>query len=104
MQASKPAPARRTGEGEGPFERLVIRGVTLIDGTGAPPIGPMDVIVENNRITRIVSAGTPGTPLRPNRPPQADHEIDATGMFLLPGFINLHQHVGDANKAAIAAQ
>ena len=59
----------------------------------------MDVIVEGNRIARIVSAGTPGTPLRPNRPPQADHEIDATGMYLLPGFINLHQHLGDAQKA-----
>ena len=74
----------------------------VIDGTGAPPIGPMDVIVEGNRIARIVSAGTPGLPLRPNRPPQADHEIDATGMFLLPGFINLHQHLGDAQEGADA--
>ena len=94
-----PAPDRRPGEGLGPFKTLAIRGVTVIDGTGAPPIGPMDVIVENNRIARIVSAGTPGTPLRPNRPPQADYEIDATGMYLLPGFINLHQHLGDAQKA-----
>ena len=94
-----PAPDRRAGEGLGPFKTLAIRGVMVIDGTGAPPIGPMDVIVENNWITRIVSAGTPGTPLRPNRPPQADHEIDATSMFLLPGFINLHQHLGDAQKA-----
>ena len=35
-----PAPDRRTtgsdAEGEGPFDRLVIRGATLIDGTGAP--------------------------------------------------------------------
>jgi imidazolonepropionase-like amidohydrolase len=94
-----PAPDRRAGEGLGPFKTLAIRGVTVIDGTGAPPAGPMDVIVENNRISRIVSAGTPGLPLRPNRPPQADHEIDATGMFLLPGFVNLHQHLGDGVKA-----
>ena len=71
----------------------------VIDGTGAPPAGPMDVIVEGNRIARIVSAGTPGLPLQPKRPPQADHEIDATGMYLMPGFINLHAHLGDAQKA-----
>ena len=32
------APTR--DEGDGPFERLVLRGGTLIDGTCAPPIGP----------------------------------------------------------------
>src|SRR6187401_3054857 len=94
-----PAPDRRAGEGLGPFKTLAIRGVMVIDGTGAPPAGPMDVIVEGNRIARIVSAGTPGMPLPPKRPPQADHEIDATGMNLLPGFINLHAHLGDAQKA-----
>ena len=74
-----PSPDRRAGEGLGPFKTLAIRGVMVIDGTGAPPAGPMDVIVEGNRIARIVSAGTPGLPLRPKRPPQADHEIDAHG-------------------------
>lgn len=94
-----PSPDRRPGEGAGPFKTLAIRGVTVIDGTGGPPAGPMDVIVEGNRIARIVSAGTPGLPLAPNRPPQADHEIDATGMYLMPGFVNLHMHLGDPQKA-----
>ena len=40
-----PAPARRTGEGAGPFNRMIIRNVMIIDGTGAPPYGPMNVIV-----------------------------------------------------------
>ena len=31
------APARRQGEGLGPFKTLLIRGVMVIDGTGAPP-------------------------------------------------------------------
>lgn len=39
-----PSPAR--AEGEGPYEKLIIRGVTLIDGTGAPPLGPVDIVVE----------------------------------------------------------
>ena len=56
------APDRHRGEG--PFERLIIRGVNLIDGTGAPPRGPVDVVVEGNRITDIVNVGVPGfTPL-----------------------------------------
>jgi len=32
-----PAPDRRADEGVGPFQTMVIRGVTIIDGTGAPP-------------------------------------------------------------------
>src|SRR5262245_19389157 len=93
-----PAPDRRANEGQGPFKTLAIRGAILIDGTGAPPQGPVDVIVQGNRISAIRSAGTPGVPLRANRPPQADHEIDATGMYLLPGFVYLHTHAGGAPK------
>ena len=49
------APAR--AEGEGPFDRLILRGVTLIDGTGAPARGPVDIVIENNRIARVESVG-----------------------------------------------
>ena len=41
------APPR--GEGEGPFQRLILRGGTLIDGTGAPATGPVDIIIEAPR-------------------------------------------------------
>src|SRR5512145_2084874 len=88
-----PAPARRSGEGAGPFKTLVIRGAILVDGSGAPPTGPVDIIIENNRIQSIRSAGTPGLPLRANRQPdKPDHEIDASGMYVLPGFVSLHEH------------
>ena len=70
----------------------------VIDGTGAPPFGPMNVVVENNRIARITSAGTPGVPL-PAGPPPAGEVLEAAGMYLMPGFINLHMHLGDASKA-----
>src|SRR5687767_3755417 len=53
------APNRRADEGRGPFKTLAIRGAILIDGTGAPPHGPVDVIVQGNRITAVRSAGTP---------------------------------------------
>src|SRR5580698_6586788 len=58
-----PAPARKAGEGAGPFKRLVIRGVTMIDGTGAPAIGPVDIVVENDKIAHIVSVGFPKVPI-----------------------------------------
>jgi imidazolonepropionase-like amidohydrolase len=94
-----PAPNRGPDEGRGPFKTLVIRGAVLIDGTGAPPRGPVDIVIENNRIKEIRSAGTPGLPLKPNREPQnSDHEIDAAGMYVLPGFIDIHAHAGGAPK------
>ena len=78
------APSRRADEGKGPFKTLAIRGVMLIDGTGAPPTGPVDVIVSGNRITAVRSAGTPGLPMRQGRGPQGDHEIDADPTLHVP--------------------
>jgi imidazolonepropionase-like amidohydrolase len=93
-------PDRQPGEGEGPYRRLVIRNATLVDGTGAPPRGPVDIVVANNRIESIRSAGNPGLPQPQNRPPgDADREIDASGMTVLPGFVDVHGHNGDPDKA-----
>ena len=77
-------PDRRSGEGEGPFPRLIIRGATMIDGTGAPPQGPLDIVIENNRIREI----------RANAPADGAKEIDARGMYVLPGFVDMHGHIG----------
>ena len=44
---------------EGPFNQLIIRGVTLINGNGAPPMGPVDVVVEQNVITQVIVVGYP---------------------------------------------
>src|SRR3954447_8175207 len=63
VKAPAPAPNRRPGEGAGPYKRLVIRGATLIDGTGAPPIGPVDIVIENDRIVRVASVGFPKVPI-----------------------------------------
>jgi hypothetical protein len=58
----EPVPERRADEGQGPYSKLVIRGATLIDGSGAPPRGPVDIVIEGNRIAEIRGAGTPGLP------------------------------------------
>ena len=93
------APNRRPDEGKGPYKTMVIRGVMLIDGTGAPPQGPVDITVEGNRIASIRSAGTAGLPAPANSPPQGgDYELDATGMYLMPGFVDMHVHAGGAPK------
>ena len=63
-------PDRPAGEGEGPYDTLLIKGATMIDGTGAPPEGPVSILVEGNRIARILRGGA-------DIP--ADRVIDASG-------------------------
>lgn len=96
-----PTPARVAGEADGPYPLLVIRGATIITGNGGPPYGPADIIIKGNRIAEIRPAGTPGLPLRTDREPRgAAREIDATGMYVMPGFVDMHGHNGDPEKAA----
>jgi imidazolonepropionase-like amidohydrolase len=99
-QGPNPAPDRRSDEGEGPFERLIIRGGTLIDGTGGPPRGPVDIVIENNKIVRVAGVGTPFVAIdKERRPKDATYELDAEGMYILPGFVDLHIHSGNQFKA-----
>ena len=95
----KPAPNRGPDEGKGPFKTMVIRGGMLIDGSGGPPRGPVDIVIEGNRIKAVRTAGTPGLALKADRDPKkADFEIDATGMYITPGFVDLHVHAGSKPK------
>jgi imidazolonepropionase-like amidohydrolase len=99
-QQVKGAPDRRADEGQGPFDRLIIRGATLIDGSGAPPRGPVDIVVEGNRIVTIKNIGVPHAPIdEDKRPGDATFELDASGSYVMPGFINNHVHVGAVPKA-----
>jgi imidazolonepropionase-like amidohydrolase len=87
----RPAPDRRPDEGSGPHQRLVIRNAMLIDGAGAPPRGPVNIVIEGNRIVSV-GGGTQN----------ATHVIDARGHYVMPGFIDLHVHAGGAPKNAEA--
>jgi hypothetical protein len=98
------ADAPDRAEGEGPFDRLIIRGATMIDGTGSPAVGPVDIIIEGNRITRIQNVGYPGVPINENSRPEAsegDQELDAEGMYILPGFFDMHAHTGGSAQGTV---
>ncbi|MGD8345798.1 MAG: amidohydrolase family protein [Lysobacterales bacterium] len=95
VAAPQTAPDR--DRGEGPFERLILRGVTVINGEGAPPVGPVDVVIEGNRIVAVQNVGYPGLPIDEARRIEArkgDRVMDLEGHFVLPGFIDSHAHFG----------
>ena len=60
---------------------LVIRGGTVVDGTGAPGV-PADVAVDGDRIVEI-GKGVP----------RGRREIDAEGRIVTPGFVDIHTHL-----------
>ncbi len=59
---------------------IVIRGGTVVDGTGADRI-QADVAIVGDRIAAVGSDLAPGT-----------REIDATGLLVTPGWVDMHTH------------
>ena len=120
-----PAPARKAGEGQGPFKKMVIRGVTLIDGTGGPPLSPMDIVIEGNRITagapgRLAGAAAAGEPraarrrlrdrrqghvrdarLRRHARPRLDHRQGARPELRLQAVAGARRHHGPRRVAVV---
>ena len=99
---------RGDDEGDGPYDRLILRGVTIIDGTGAPPQGPVDIVIEGDRIASVSTVGYPGLDINEDRRPDLEdednpdanvHEIDLSGHYLMPGFVDMHAHTGGVPKA-----
>jgi imidazolonepropionase-like amidohydrolase len=77
-----PIPARDTSADP----VLVLRGGTLIDGTGAAPIADAVVVLRGNR---VVAAGPAATTSLPSR---VDRTVEVAGLYLVPGLIDLHMH------------
>ncbi len=67
---------------------IVIRDVTVIDGTGAAPRSGMSVVVEGRRIAAVAETDSVG------HPPSA-RVIDGAGKYLIPGLWDMHVHLRD---------
>jgi hypothetical protein len=97
------APNRK--EGEGPFDTLILQGLTVINSTGAPPIGPIDIVIVKNKIFRLSQVGYPGVPIDEKRRPKASGNskiVDCSGMFAMPGFVDMHGHIGGKSQGTPA--
>ena len=67
----------------------VLRGATLIDGTGAKPLANSVIVVEGQRIAKVGTLADFGSQL-----PAKDKDIiDLSGCFIIPGLINCHEHL-----------
>lgn len=65
---------------------LAIRGGLVYDGTGAPPMHA-DLLIHGDRIFSIEPSN------QANLTIAVDRVIDATGMWVCPGFIDIHRHL-----------
>ena len=62
------------------MHELVIRGGTVVDGTGQAP-RTADVVVDDGRVTEVGRGGIRGR-----------REIDADGLIVAPGWVDIHTH------------
>ncbi|MDX3118732.1 D-aminoacylase [Streptomyces scabiei] len=86
------------------MEDLVIRDADVVDGSGADSYRA-DVVVDDGRIVSIVKEAAAAGCQRP----KAVRELDAEGLVLSPGFIDMHAHsdlalLRDPDHSAKAAQ
>ncbi len=59
---------------------LVIRGGTVVDGSGGPMVDA-DVAISDGKITAVGQVAETGA-----------EEIDASGRLVMPGFVDVHTH------------
>ncbi len=62
---------------------VILRGGRVLDGSGAPP-RPVDVAIRGDRIVALGDLGVAS----------ASQDLDVTGLYVAPGFIDTHSHAG----------
>ncbi len=69
-------------------EPIVIDHVTVIEGTGRANQPDMTVVVDGERIVKVIPSSLDGHP--------AGHHIDGRGKYLMPGIMDMHIHLAGA--------
>ena len=70
---------------------LVIANVTLVDGSGRPPVQGVTLVIEGDRFVSV----SPND----NAPPSAGTRIDGTGKWAIPGLMDMHVHLRGGVRA-----
>ena len=64
---------------------VVVRNGVVVDGSGARALSSADVAIKDRKIAALIDPGDAASA-------SAAREIDATGLAVAPGFIDLHSH------------
>lgn len=72
-------------QSQGPKDVFVVRGGTIIDGTGRGPQEGWNLVIRDGRIQELGPSGR-------IFPPDDARVIDATGKFIIPGLTDTHVH------------
>ena len=97
--ATSLSPAHAQEKQAGPYRSLVIRNITVIDGSGAPAFGPVEIVIKGNRIDSVQLADAisrtenkaDNVEAKPETSPE--RVIDGKGMYAMPGIIDVHTHI-----------
>lgn len=94
------------------YNRLVLRNAMMVSGRGTPgtnrampPEGPVDIVIEGNRIVDIVLADAVNTASAGGKDfrPTGDKVIDVKGMYVIPGLVEMHAHL-PGNRGELGAR
>ena len=72
---------------------LLVRGATLIDGTGSPPVPASFVLIQDGRFTEVSTVPRRRGTMTLSRNVKV---IDGEGKWIVPGFVDAHVHVDSA--------
>lgn len=78
-------------------EVLLIRDVSMVDGTGAPPRAGFSVLIDGQRIAWV-------GPTEQAPAVAEQHVVEGAGRTLIPGLVNAHVHVANDGAPDLFAQ
>ena len=84
------------------YPRLVVRNAMVINGRGTPTEGPLDLVIEGGKIVDMIPVdGVSLAHYGANwQRPTGQRVLDATGMYVIPGLVDMHAHIpGDGGRA-----